>query len=383
MKIVSIVSARPNFVKLAAVHHAFQKHAPKDWKHIIVHTGQHYDPLLSDVFFKELDIPQPDENLEVKSEGSNEDTVEHTKRAAIPVLKKLQPDLLIVYGDVSGALGGAQAAQECGIPIAHVEAGLRSRDLSMPEEHNRIGIDRIAGLLFVTEQSGEDNLEKEREEGAVKGEIHFVGNTMIDTLMRMTVRRKNFDVFMKQHLLPELDSLPPKSFGLVTLHRPSNVDSQDNLVHCIDFLNAVSRHCLLVFPVHLRTQAAIEKFQLQSKFDRSVRREGPLGYLHFMKLMIRSKFVITDSGGIQEEAIFLGIKCFTLRKNTERPVTLEYGNQLIDLDKKSDEKVVCDYATVPHVSTPRISSLESVPPRWDGQAGERIMGVLKEFFAKR
>ncbi len=374
MRIVSIVSARPNFIKLAALHHALKEHAPK-WEHIIIHTGQHYDPLLSEIFFKELNIPEPHENLGVKGGASNDDTVARTKEAALPILKKLQPELVLVYGDVSGALGGALAAHELKIPIAHVEAGLRSFDDAMPEEGNRKAIDHLSAFLFVTEQSGMDNLQNE---GITKG-VHHVGNTMIDTLMRMTTRGTNFEVFMKQKLPSPLEKLEPRHFGLVTLHRPSNVDNKENLERCIDFMNSVAcKECSLIFPVHFRTQAAIQRFGLQSKFLEYIRRIDPLGYLPFIKLMIRSKFVITDSGGIQEETAFLGIKCFTLRRNTERPITLKYGNQLVNLNDEKDKKSIITYARVPVSNVPKAWSLETTLGFGGGHAGEEIVKELSK-----
>ena len=366
VRLLSIASARPNFVKLAAVHHAFAAHAPKDWEHIIVHTGQHYDPLLSDVFFKELAIPEPHENLAVKGGVSNEETVAKTKEAMFPILRKHQPNLVLVYGDVSGALGGAEAAHELGIPVAHIEAGLRSFDEAMPEERNRRAIDHIAQLLFVTEQSGMDNLQKEK----MAGEIHFVGNTMIDTLVRMSTLIKD------QHLPSHL----PKKFGVVTLHRPSNVDRREDLKRNIAFLNEVAGIRPLVFPIHPRTR------------DRLYQRdEGlittppiathhalfliqPLGYLPFLRLMLEADFILTDSGGMQEEAAFLKKKCFTLRKNTERPSTVETGcNVLIDLQKAGDRVQVLSYAADPKPVQAALPSL------WDGRAGERIMGILNTF----
>ncbi len=355
MRIVSIASARPNFVKLAAVHHAFQKHAPQAWKHVIIHTGQHYDPLLSDVFFEELGIPKPDKNLEVKGGVSNEDTVERTRQALLPVLKEMKPDLVLVYGDVSGAHGAAKAASELRIPVAHVEAGLRSFDESMPEEGNRKAIDHLAKFLFVTEKSGMKNLE---DENVTEG-VHFVGNTMIDTLSRMLA-------LIEKEQLPI--ALPPR-FGVVTLHRPSNVDEGRHLKKVMQFLSDLSLESPLIFPIHPRTRAALGS---ESPISAPLHLCDPLGYLAFLKLVKQASFVLTDSGGIQEEATFLKKKCFTLRKNTERPSTIESGsNTLVDLEKADDREQVLLYAKDPKPLP------VSLPPLWDGRAGERIIEILK------
>lgn len=359
MKICSIVSARPNFVKLAAISHAvagggagFLTRA--ELEHKIIHTGQHSDPLFSDIFFRELDIPNPDYNLGVQSSGNNEETVEKTRKACVPALEEIKPDVVLVYGDVSGALGGALAAQELSIPVAHIEAGLRSGDMDMPEERNRIAIDEISKYLFVTEKSGVENLV------GAEG-VHFVGNVMIDTLIRMQ------DAIEKQ----ELPSDIPEKFGVVTMHRPSNVDNKPDLERNLQFLNDVAKECSLVFPMHLRTRNAIEMHDLQSLLSDQVKVIDSLGYLPFLKAVSKSTFVLTDSGGIQEETVLLKKRCFTLRKNTERPSTIESGsNTLIDIDNPEDRQKVLDYADDP--KSPNIT----IPEKWDGKAGERIVEIL-------
>lgn len=358
MKIVSIVSARPNFVKLAAILHALKEGWPEA-EHIIVHTGQHYDLLLSTVFFQQLGIPEPDKNLGMKGGETNEDTVNRTRDACIPVLQNIQPKMVIVYGDVAGALGGAQAAHELGIPVAHVESGLRSFDASMPEEGNRIAIDRVASFLFVTEQSGIDHLKKE---GITKG-VHFVGNTMIDTLKRME---------------PTLEKEPrspyklPKRYGIVTLHRPSNVDRVEDLSKVISFLAEVAEVVPLVLPVHPRLRHALDEAKFSPSLFENIQREDPYGYVQFLRRVREAKFILTDSGGVQEEATYLKKKCFTLRKNTERPSTIESGsNELIDLDKEEDRKRVLEFAA--HPVPPEVK----IPEKWDGKAGERIVQILK------
>ena len=352
MRIVSIVSARPNFIKLAGVYHA------SDAEHTVIHTGQHHDPLFSDIFFKELNLPEPQENLNVQSNGDNRDTAERTKQACIPVLQRIQPDVVLVYGDVSGALGGAWAAHDLKIKLGHVESGLRSFDETMPEERNRKEIDEFAELLFVTEKSGVENLV---HEGITEG-VHFVGNTMIDTLVRMK------PVIEKQSLPEGL----PEKYGVVTLHRPSNVDNKGALGQSVDFLNCIASKFPLVFPMHLRTKAALEKHGMSQSFSDNVRVLEPMGYLAFLRLVLGSSFVLTDSGGIQEETVFLGKKCFTLRKNTERPSTIDAkSNELIDIGNKKDVERVCAFAKSP--KDPKVK----VPEFWDGHAGERIMEILK------
>jgi UDP-N-acetylglucosamine 2-epimerase (non-hydrolysing) len=370
MRIVSIVSARPNFIKLAGFYHAFVELAPKHWRHLILHTGQHYDPLFSDVFFQELNLPNPVKNLGVKSGKTNEETVELTREACISVLEELKPDLVMVYGDVSGALGGAQAANDLHIPVAHIEAGLRSFDDDMPEERNRKAIDQLSQFLFVTEKSGMENLENEY----ITEGVHFVGNIMIDTLERMKDKINSINVGKAEPATC--------SYGVVTLHRPSNVDDEVHLRNILDFLVHISKQCRLIFPVHHRTTSAIQKFKLQSLLkNEKIECREPMGYIDFLRLMDAAKFVLTDSGGIQEEATYRGVRCFTLRKNTERPCTLEENcgtNVLIDSEEK--KALVLDFASREINYMDRIHhALKHQPELWDGKAGERIMKIIREF----
>jgi UDP-N-acetylglucosamine 2-epimerase (non-hydrolysing) len=353
IKILSSASARPNFVKLAAVHHALmdKKFAGK-FEHVIVHTGQHYDPLLSDIFFTQLNIPAPAHNLGIKGGTDRLDVITQTKEAMIPVLTQEKPDIVLVYGDVNGALGAAQAAKELGIKIGHIEAGLRSFDESMPEELNRIAIDQLAYELFVTEESGMDHLQKEK----VKGNVHFVGNTMIDTLFRMQT------IISKEKISTDL-----KKFAIATIHRPSNVDDAKILRSVLDFLSAVGERCPVILPVHPRLRDALGT----TKLPDTIHRMDPLGYIPFLALASKSQFIITDSGGIQEEAAFLKKRCFTLRRNTERPSTIKSGsNVLIDPESEADRKKVLDFAANPEKVT------VSIPEKWDGKAGERIADAL-------
>jgi UDP-N-acetylglucosamine 2-epimerase (non-hydrolysing) len=356
--ILSSVSARPNFVKLASVHHALAARKG-EFKHIIVHTGQHYNPLLSDVFFKQLGISNPDYNLGVKGGTDRESVIKETAAAMKPKLEKEKPDIVLVYGDVNGGVGAARAAKELGIKIGHVEAGLRSGDLTMPEEHNRIEIDQIADLLFVTEESGKKHLEDEIKEGKVTGKVFFVGNTMIDTLIRMMP-------FIEGAALP---AGLPKHFGVVTLHRPSNVDRQDTFDFLMEFLQEVSKTCNLIFPVHYRVQKAWALLGKPTKGRLDL--VPPLGYLEFLHLLKKSDFILTDSGGIQEEAVLLQKRCFTLRRNTERPSTEKSGSNIrIDPNNPSDRKIVLDFAENP------VQPEVTIPEKWDGKAGERIVEEL-------
>ena len=366
--VVSSASARPNFVKLAAVHHALAKHTDKV-RHVIVHTGQHYDPLLSDVFFHQLNIPEPDANLGIKGGASREDVIQATAQAFEKPLEKFKPDVVLVYGDVNGAVGAARAAKKMGIKIGHVEAGLRSGDLEMPEEHNRIEIDSVADFLFCSERSGVDHLIDDKKNRKMKGEIFLVGNTMIDTLIRMK---------------PAIDkiyigSYPPR-FAIVTLHRPSNVDNKEVLKEILNFLREIGTHIHILFPAHKRLLKALEEFSLFNKagerysllHNENVHIRDSLAYIPFLKMIQESQFILTDSGGIQEEAAFLGKRCFTLRRNTERPSTIESGsNVLIDPANASDRAQVLDFAMNPH---PKIKVM--VPAEWDGKAGDRIADVL-------
>jgi UDP-N-acetylglucosamine 2-epimerase (non-hydrolysing) len=356
MKLLSVASARPNFVKLAAVDHAVRSHGGID--HVIVHTGQHYDPLLSDIFFTQLSIFQPAHNLGIHG-GDRQEVVERTKEALIPVLKQEKPDCVLVYGDVNGALGAAQAAYELGIKLAHVEAGLRSGDLEMPEENNRIAIDQLANFLFCTEQSGVDHL----AQGGIKGAVHLVGNTMIDTLIRMMPAIKQ----------AELPAILPKNFGIVTLHRPSNVDDAGMLRMNIEFLNEVAEELPLVLPVHHRLAHNLDAFDLRRLVSTNITLLEPQAYLSFLHMVEKSACILTDSGGIQEEAVLFKKRCFTLRRNTERPSTIESGsNVLIDPESPTDRALVLTFA-----ANPQSLTAVTIPQFWDGKAGERILEVLK------
>lgn len=354
--VISVCSARPNFVKLAAVHHALEETCAGSFEHVIVHTGQHYDPLFSDIFFEQLRISQPAFNLGVKG-GERDAVIAATQAAFEETLPKIDPDIVLVYGDVSGAVGAAMAAKAGGWTIGHVEAGLRSFDPAMPEELNRIQIDRIADLLFCSEQSGMDNLEREK----IEGERHLVGNTMIDTLVRM---QSAIDL---EELPPNL----PARYAVATLHRPSNVDDPAMLQRNVKTLLSMSERVGVVLPVHHRLKAALEQHHLLGLLSERVRLLPPLGYLPFLRLLRDARFILTDSGGIQEEATFLRKRCYTLRKNTERPATIESGsNVLIDLERPAD-RVLLERAADEHDDP-----VVRIPELWDGKAGERIVRLL-------
>lgn len=355
-KILSVAAARPNFVKLAAVHHALAAH-PDEFEHIIVHTGQHYDPLLSDVFFEQLKIPQPAFNLGVHG-GTREEVIEMTKKELLKKLPLIKPDVILVYGDVNGALGAAEAAEEAGITLAHVEAGLRSMDLTMPEEHNRIGIDRIADILLCSEESGVENLKKE----GVKGAIHLVGNTMIDTLIAATPIIADIEPLLNN----KLAALSTQKFAIVTIHRPSNVDDPKVLAEAISFLQEISTSCPVILPAHPRLKNALGAMLPALIVE-------PMPYLEFLIWMKHAAFILTDSGGIQEEAVLLGKRCFTLRPNTERPSTVESGSNVLitDINDAAQRQKVLDFAK--HPTDPTIT----IPQFWDGHAGERIVQILR------
>ena len=320
MKIVSVVGARPNFIKLAALITEIKKH---DVEHVLVHTGQHYDTSMSHLFFKDLELPKPDVHLVIQTELGVDVQKKYLKEIVKPVLEKQKPDLVIVVGDVNSTVAAAEAAHELGIKVAHVEAGLRSFDKTMPEEINRIRTDEISDFLFTTEESGNINLEKE---GIDKNKIHFVGNVMIDTLLRHKEKAAQSKILEKLNL-------KNKSYCVLTLHRPSNVDKEEDIKNIMSILNEVQKRMTIVYPVHPRARKNIQPFDMEG-----LKMIDPLGYLDFLCLMMNSKFVLTDSGGIQEETTVLGVQCITLRKNTERPVTVEQGtNLLVSIDK---EKVV-------------------------------------------
>ena len=359
MKIVSVVGTRPNFMKLAALINEIKKH---DVEHVLVHTGQHYDEEMSKLFFDELGLPKPDTNLGVGS-GSYGEQTENIKIGLEEVFKKEKPDLVVVVGDVNSTVAGAEAAHELGIKVAHVEAGLRSFDNSMPEEINRIKTDKISDFLFTTEESGNINL---LSEGVDKEKIFFVGNVMIDTLLKHKEKANNSNILNKLNI-------SKNEYCALTLHRPSNVDKKEDFENVLSILEKIQEKIKIVFPIHPRAKKNIELFGLNERINgmKNLILTEPLGYLDFLCLMANSKLVLTDSGGIQEETTVLGVPCITLRKNTERPVTVEQGtNLIVSVDK--DEVVEKSLEVINN----RVKIEGKIPELWDGKAAERIVDVL-------
>ena len=358
LKILIIVGARPNFMKAAPICAEMRRRA-SDFEVKVVHTGQHYDAAMSDSFFADLGLPEPDFHLGVGSASHAEQTAK-IMLAFEPILVSEKPDWVVVVGDVNSTVACALVASKLGVKVAHVEAGLRSFDRTMPEEINRIVTDSISDLLLTTEESGNENL---RREGIADEKVRFVGNVMIDSLVQNLERAKGANV------LDEL-GLSAEVFAVLTLHRPSNVDSQETLEPLLKSLIEISERIPIILPVHPRTRAKIDEFGLRSKIDSSdLRLIDPLGYLDFLALYSQAKFVMTDSGGLQEETTYLGIPCLTIRGNTERPVTIEMGTNQLIKDPASLNQAAFDLLD----STPASGS---IPPLWDGKAAVRICDEL-------
>lgn len=354
MKFLHVVGARPNFMKAATVYRSLAKTGHEQ---VLVHTGQHYDALMSDVFFKALDIPNPDESLNVGS-GSHAQQTSAIMSKFEPVVLARQPDTVLVYGDVNSTVAAALVCVKLGIRVAHVEAGLRSFDRSMPEEINRLVTDQLADMLFTPSSDGDENLARE---GIAKEKIFLVGNVMIDTLVRFLPDAERIFPRLKEKL--SLDG-----YGLVTLHRPSNVDDGAAFLPMLKALSELSRELPLVFPVHPRTSQrwAAELKQAGS----GLHVIEPLGYLEFLALQQQASVVITDSGGIQEETTYLGTPCLTLRENTERPITITHGTNL--LIGRDWEKLRKGFRGALNGKRTR----KEPPPLWDGKAAERIAAIL-------
>jgi UDP-N-acetylglucosamine 2-epimerase (non-hydrolysing) len=354
MRIAYVVGTRPNFVKTAPVIGALRARLPEG-RHAIVHTGQHYDRLMSEVFLEELGVPAPDHMLEVGS-GTHAAMTARTMERLEPVLLEEQPDLVIVPGDVNSTLAAVLTAVKLGIPVAHVESGLRSFDMTMPEEINRIVADRFSELLFLHSEEAVENL---RAEGIPDERMQMVGNTMIDTLVALEGR------FRAAGAAARL-GLEPGAYVLVTLHRPALVDGL-LLPQVVERLAALARELPVVFPVHPRTRKMMES--VQSEHPGLLLTE-PLGYLDFLSLLADARAVLTDSGGIQEETTYLGVPCFTLRDNTERPVTVRAGtNTLLGLDPAA-------IAGIPAALAARGDAPSQPPPLWDGHAAGRIAEIV-------
>ncbi len=355
-EIVVVAGARPNFMKVAPILREMA--GRPNFGVFLVHTGQHYDEAMSSGFFRDLGIKEPDANLGVGS-GSHAQMTAEVLSKVEPILIERKPSALIVVGDVNSTVAAALAASKLHIPIAHVEAGLRSLDRTMPEEINRILTDAISDWLFITEPSGEDNLKKE---GIPAEKVHFVGNVMIDTL------RANLEKARKSPILETL-GLTAGGYVALTLHRPSNVDDPAQLLALFELFEEVHSELPVVFPIHPRTRAAMEK-QLGGKAP-AIQLVDPLGYLDFLRLMADARFVLTDSGGVQEETTVLEVPCLTLRENTERPVTVTQGTNLIvgrdpETIRREVRKILDGQG-----------KKGRIPDLWDGGAAARIIDVLE------
>jgi UDP-N-acetylglucosamine 2-epimerase (non-hydrolysing) len=350
MHVLHVVGARPNFVKAAPVLRALKN---RNIRQTLVHTGQHYDRNMSDVFFTQLEIPEPDVNLGVGSGSHASQTAEIMCRFE-PVVLEQKPDIVLVYGDVNSTVAAALVCSKLLISVGHVEAGLRSFDRTMPEEINRIVTDRLSDFLFTPSEDGDSNLSRE---GVPREKIHRVGNVMIDSLVQFLpaaakCSRNGFS----------------ERFALVTLHRPSNVDSPDNLQNLLSAIIEASEGLDIIFPVHPRTRQRILEFGISTH---QLHLLDPIPYIEFLALQSRAVVVITDSGGIQEETTYLGVPCLTLRSNTERPITVTIGtNILVGEDK---EKLIAELRNILKGNAKK----GAIPPLWDGHAGDRIADILR------
>src|SRR5256712_8020656 len=369
MKIVTVAGARPNFVKVAPLLREMQQHP--SLVPILVHTGQHYAGALSDQLFTDLEIPLPEFNLGVGS-GSHAMQTAEVMRRLEPILETVKPQLVLVVGDVNSTLGAALTAAKLGILVAHVEAGLRSFDRTMPEEINRVLTDAVSDLLFVTEESGRQNLLRE---GISREKIHFVGNVMIDALQASKASWESSSIFTRLGL----EAGHP--YAVLTLHRPSNVDDSEKFTILLKALQELARHLPIIFPGHPRVKPKLrEQAQVSwGRLEEGLRSPSagiicldPLGYLDCIALMSRARVVLTDSGGIQEETTILGVPCLTLRENTERPVTVTHGtNRVVGTDPvRIVDEALRTLAAPPHPPGP--------PLLWDGHAARRIVKIILE-----
>ncbi len=362
LKILNIVGARPNFMKIAPVVREM-KRRENDFQPLIVHTGQHYDQAMSDSFFTDLGIPEPDYHLEV---GSHSHAIQTARimTAFEPIILEEKPDWVLVVGDVNSTIACALVCAKLSVKIAHVEAGLRSRDRTMPEEINRILTDAISDLLLTTSEDADENL---KAEGVAADKIKFVGNVMIDSLFYNLEKAKQLKVC-------ENLGLADKDYAVLTLHRPSNVDEKEIFGGLLEAVISISEKLPVVFPAHPRTKASIERFGFAEQIENSnIRLIEPLGYLDFMNLYSSAKLVLTDSGGLQEETTALAIPCLTLRENTERPITISHGTNILvgtnPLKIKQSASEILNQTPSPN---------KKIPPLWDGHAAERICDALSK-----
>ncbi len=360
IKILNVVGARPNFMKIAPIQREMAKYS--DMEPVLVHTGQHYDERMSKFFFDDLQLPEPDIYLGVGS-GTHAEQTAKIMMQFEKVIAQEKPDLVIVVGDVNSTAACSMVAAKMNTKIAHVEAGLRSFDRTMPEEINRLVTDVLSDFLFVTEKSGLENLKRE---GIADSKVHFVGHVMIDSLIYFKPMAE------KSNILEKLN-LDSRAYGVITLHRPSNVDNKENFEKLLDAFEHIEKRLPLIFPIHPRSQKMIDRFGLRSKVKKmeNLKLLEPLGYLDFMKLLHHAKLVLTDSGGIQEETTYLGIPCITMRENTERPITIEIGtNVLVGTDT---QRIIEEAQKVLDGKAKN----GQIPELWDGHAAERIVNILK------
>jgi len=372
-RLICIVGARPNFMKIAPVMAALKKEAPEiDVK--LVHTGQHYDAAMKHQFFVQLGIPEPDIDLGVGSGSHSVQTAEIMKRFE-PVMEEFKADAVLVVGDVNSTIACALVAVKNHVPVIHVESGLRSGDRDMPEEINRVLTDQISDLLYTTERTAADNLQRENVD---LSRVHFVGNVMIDTLKKHVERATPIVQTLAdlEHPNAVLDS--KEGYALLTMHRPSNVDEEPVLTSLLETLTQVSQQLPIVFPVHPRTRQRIQEFGLEEKLQAAnIHCLGPLGYMEMLGVMANARMVLTDSGGIQEETTALGVPCITLRENTERPITVDQGtNTIVGTDSTAILREV-------HAVLNEGGKAGRQPELWDGQAAVRIAHHLSSWFAAR
>lgn len=368
-QVLCIVGARPNFMKIAPIMRAFSASSRVEAQ--LLHTGQHYDEAMKASFFEQLSIPEPDIDLGVGSGSHAVQTAEIMKRFE-PVLDETTPDAVLVVGDVNSTIACALVAVKKHIPVFHVEAGLRSGDRTMPEEINRILTDQLSDLLFTTERSAEANLIRE---GIASEQVHFVGNVMIDTLQYNLARAQSADSTLAAYMSAEQASKP---YGLMTLHRPSNVDDADVLSRLVSVLGELSQQLPLVFPVHPRTLQRIQDAGVEPLLNAAnITLLPPQGYLQMLGLMQAATVVLTDSGGIQEETTALGTPCITLRENTERPITVDEGtNTIVGTDAQLIKQAFMQVMDNGGKSG-------RIPELWDGQAAERIVATIERWFDQR
>lgn len=361
-KVLTVVGTRPNIIKITQFNKVCQKHL--NIEHKLIHTGQHYSTNMNDVFFEELQLPLPDFSLDVDKSSVVKQIAGIMTGLEKVIEEEFTPDLLIVVGDVNSTLAAALVGNKMGIPLAHLESGLRSNDGSMPEEHNRVLTDKIADHYFITEQSGWDNL---INEGVPEEKLYFVGNTMIDTLV-------GYDQEIKASNILEKIGCEPQAYILMTMHRPGNVDSEKGLIKLIEVIEGITATKDLVFPIHPRSVKMLEQYGLMDRLKNNpkVKLLEPAGYLDFQHLILHSFCVVTDSGGIQEETTFRQIPCITLRPNTERPSTIDLGtNTLMEFEV---DKILALIGQIENGSYKK----GAIPPKWDGKSTERIFDIIEQ-----